>query len=114
MVKSILVVDDEKDILSTIKSLLTPEGYNVITEPDGRKAVELTKKNKYNLILLDVRMPFSGEEVLKLMRKEAIGNPKIVFCTVMSRPDVNLSGSNGFIQKPLDPKRFIADVKKYV
>lgn len=114
MVKKILVVDDEKDILLTIKSLLISEGYEVTIEQDGRRAVELVKEKKYNLILLDIRMPLSGEEVLKMMRKEAIGNPKIVFCTVMSRPDVDLAGSNGFIQKPLDPKRFIADVRKYL
>ncbi len=114
MAKKILVVDDEKDMLNTIGDLLKPEGYEVTLEQNSRKSIELSKENKYDLILLDVRMPFFGEDTLKIMRKEATGNPKIVFCTVMSRPDVNVEGSNGFIQKPIDPKRFLEEVKKYL
>ena len=112
--KKILIVDDEKDILTTMESILEPEGYEITTEQDGKKSVELTEQKKYDLILLDVRMPFSGEEVLKLMREHALGNPKIVFCTVVARPDVDISNANGYIQKPIDPKRFLEEVKEYL
>ncbi|MBT4376827.1 response regulator transcription factor [archaeon] len=114
MVKKILVVDDEKDILTTIKNILEYEGYEVTAEIDSRKAVLLSAKNEYDLIILDVLMPFSGEETAKLIRKGVKGNPKIVFCTVVARPDVNMEGINGFIEKPIDPKRFAAQVKKFV
>ena len=46
--KKILIVDDEKDILTTMESILEPEGYEITTEQDGKKSVELTEQKKYD------------------------------------------------------------------
>ena len=94
MVKKILIVDDDSDILVTMKNILEPEGFEITIEQDGKKSIELSKENKYDLILLDVMMPLSGEEVLTQMRQVALGKPKIVFCTVVARPDVNMKNHN--------------------
>jgi len=114
MGKKILVIDDDSDILNTIRDLLESGkmGYEVTAELDGRKAIELAKENKYDLILIDVMMPFPGREVAKILKDEAIGNPKLVFCTVVPKPEVELKDMHGFIQKPLDPKKFLSDIKK--
>lgn len=55
--KSILVVDDEKDIRDVIEIYLMNEGFEVITACDGLEALEKLKKNNIELIILDIMMP---------------------------------------------------------
>lgn len=68
--KTVLVVDDEFDLTSTLRAILEGEGYRVDTCDNGKAALERLKLSKPDLVLMDVMMPMlSGLEVLKLMRQ---------------------------------------------
>lgn len=66
----ILVVDDEEDILITLKDILEDEGYRVDIEIDPTKAINRIKSNDYDLVISDIKMPkMTGEELLEEVRK---------------------------------------------
>ena len=67
---SIMIVDDEPDILVVLGEYLGKEGFKVLTAKDGRQALEKVKDNKIDLILLDMAMPnMNGIETLKEIKK---------------------------------------------
>src|SRR5258708_12662296 len=68
--RTILIVDDEKDILDLVKYNLQKEGYAVLTARSGKEALELARRQP-DLILLDIMMPeYDGLEVLKRPKKD--------------------------------------------
>lgn len=70
--KKIVIVDDNKDYLFATETLLSRNGYEVMTAEDGNKGIELIKKEKPDLILLDVMMEtlFSGFEVCRQLKQD--------------------------------------------
>jgi DNA-binding NtrC family response regulator len=67
---SIMIVDDEPDILVVLGEYLSKEGFKVLTASDGKKAIEKVKENKVDLILLDMAMPnLNGIETLREIKK---------------------------------------------
>ena len=68
----ILVVDDEKLLVKGLKFNLENDGYEVDGAYDGRQALELFEKNKYDLVLLDLMLPeISGLEVCRAIREKS-------------------------------------------
>ncbi len=57
MTKTIMVVDDEKRLVSLVESYLNQEGYRVVTAFNGREALSVAKREKPDLIILDLMMP---------------------------------------------------------
>jgi two-component system, OmpR family, alkaline phosphatase synthesis response regulator PhoP len=116
MPKSILVVDDEKDIVEMLKYNLEREGFTVLTALNGKKALEQAKNNP-DLILLDIMMPeMDGWEVCKqLMRDERTARIPVIFLTAKgSEVDevVGLElGADDYIVKPISIRKLIARVK---
>lgn len=77
--KKILIIEDEKSLLAAIKSKLTIKGYDVISAEDGKRGEELIKKEKPDLVLLDILLPKKdGFEVLEDLKKEGIELPIII------------------------------------
>ena len=112
-----MVVDDEKDIRETMKDILEPEGYDVITAKNGDDALKiLKKKKKPDLILLDIMMP--GTPVREVVKK--IKNTKIIFVSVVKISEAekkNLfkqDNIEGYVQKPFDAKDLIKEVEKAI
>jgi len=69
--QKILLVDDEPDILEIIGFNLEREGYEVFTAPNGRKALEIARKQKPDLVLLDVMMPeMDGMDACRELRED--------------------------------------------
>ena len=67
---SIMIVDDEPDILIVLGEFLSKEGFKVLTAKDGKQAIEKIKENKVDLVLLDMAMPnLNGIETLREMKK---------------------------------------------
>jgi len=65
-----LVVDDEKGVSEQLKEFLEKRGYKAFAATSGEKALELTKKEKPHIVILDIRMPgLSGIEVLREVKK---------------------------------------------
>ena len=69
--RTVLIVEDDKTLLTVLKYNLTKEGYHVITAIDGSEALEIARKDNPNLIVLDIMLPkLDGFEVCRILRKE--------------------------------------------
>ena len=69
--QTILVVDDEKDLLDLIEYNLRKEGYDVLKADDGEKGIEIAREQKPDLVLLDIMMPkMDGVEVCRHLRSK--------------------------------------------
>ncbi len=103
--KTILLVDDDEDIVHTIKSNLLIDGYNVITAFTGREGIAIVKKTIVHLVLLDLNLPdIDGIAVCEILRKE-YDFPIIMLTARDTLPDKVLglkSGADDYIVKPFD------------
>jgi len=114
--KSILVVDDEKDILNSLKEILQSEGYSVDTAETGREAIEKSGANFYNLALLDIKLPdMEGTKLLTTM----INNlPKMMKIMVTGYPSLENAvealnlGADAYITKPVNPEELLKVVEE--
>lgn len=113
----ILLVDDEEDILNFLSYNLKKEGYEVFTALNGQDGIELAKKNKPHLIVLDVMMPeMDGIETCRILRENKdIVNTLIVFLSARSEDYTQIagfdSGADDYITKPVKPRVFISRIK---
>lgn len=116
MQKTILIVDDEKDILEMLKYNLEKEGYKVLTARDGKKALEQAKQVP-DLILLDVMMPeMDGWEVCKHVKRDVkTAAIPIMFLTAKGTEfDEVLGlelGADDYLVKPIAVRTLLARVK---
>lgn len=104
MSMKILVVDDEKDILRALEFILTREGYSVTTATSGEEAIEFLKKEEYDLVLTDLRMPgMDGMTVLEKtlqMRPSTAVIIMTAYATVESAVQAMRMGASDYIVKP--------------
>ena len=113
---TILLVDDEPDILEIVGYNLSAEGYNVITAEDGIEAVKLAKKKKPQLIILDVMMPeMDGIEACEQIRKiPELSETIITFLTARGEDYSQMAGfdagADDYITKPIKPKVLVSKV----
>lgn len=114
---SILLVDDEEDILEFLKYNLEKEGYHVKCAINGSKALELAESFRPDLVILDIMMPeMDGVEVCRKIRKRTEGKqPVIAFLTARDEDYTQISaletGGDDYITKPIKPGVFISRVK---
>ncbi len=114
---TILLVDDEPDILEIVGYNLTAEGYNVLTAENGVEAVKVAKKKKPQLIILDVMMPeMDGIEACEQIRKiPELQNTIITFLTARGEDYSQVAGfdagADDYITKPIRPKVLVSKVK---
>jgi CheY-like chemotaxis protein len=115
---TILVVDDEEQIVKVCARLLQKFGYQVLTASGGKQAIELVRQYgaKLSLVLLDMTMPeMSGRQTYEAMQKLVPGIKVLLSsgCSVEGQAQELLdSGCNGFIQKPFDAVDLAAKVRK--
>ena len=111
----ILVVEDEKDLARAIRAILEFSKYSVTIAYNGQEALEEVKKQKFDVILMDVMMPImDGITALKEMRKTGINTP-IIMLTAKSQIDDKVegldSGANDYLTKPFDKKELLARIR---
>ncbi|QXP60323.1 response regulator transcription factor [Olleya sp. HaHaR_3_96] len=113
----ILLVDDEPDILEIVGYNLTNEGYQVVTAKNGLEAVKKAKKEKPQLIILDVMMPeMDGIEACEAIRKiPELSTTLITFLTARGEDYSQVAGfdagADDYITKPIKPKVLVSKVK---
>lgn len=113
---TILLVDDEPDILEIVGYNLSAEGYKVITAENGAEAVKLAKKKKPQLIILDVMMPeMDGIEACEQIRKiPELADTMITFLTARGEDYSQMAGfdagADDYITKPIKPKVLVSKV----
>ena len=114
---TILLVDDEQDILEIVSYNLEQEGYKVITASNGSEAIVKAKKNIPHLIIMDVMMPeMDGMEACEHIRKNPeLRNTIITFLTARSEEYSQVAGfeagADDYITKPIKPKLLVSKVK---
>jgi len=105
----ILVVDDNKTITEMLSKFLTVKGYDIVTTNDGRNALNLMKKGKYQTVFLDLSMPeFGGIDVIDGLEKEnLLKDQRIVIFTASSISDGEIDkllekdGVDSCLRKPV-------------
>lgn len=115
--QTILLVDDDPDILQMISYNLEKEGYTVYSAADGEEGIALAKKVKPDLVLLDVMMPkMDGIEVCQIIRENKdIEQPVIAFLTSRSEDYSQIAGfkagGDDYITKPIRPRVLISRIE---
>ena len=118
MNKKILVVDDEEDILNLVRLILEDAGYQVRIETDGRDALKKLETEKFDLILLDIMMPFlSGWEVLEAMRaKDKTRDIPVALLTARASPREDNqpypTDYCDYITKPFEPDDLLRRIRQ--
>lgn len=114
MGQTVLVVDDEQNIVNIIAFNLKKEGYEVLTAGDGEEAVEIVEKHQPDLILLDIMMPkMDGYEACRKIR-EKYNMPIIMLTARAEELDKVLGlemGADDYVTKPFGTRELIARVK---
>ncbi len=118
--KTILVVDDDPDIVETTKTILETAGYKVVTASNGTEGLAKAKEVKPALVVLDVMMDKETEGfhvAYELRKDEGTKNIKILVLTAVGQKSGFKFGAetdgdylpvDGFMEKPLEPKALLA------
>ena len=111
---TILICDDEKDIVSALEIYLRAEGYETAAAYNGREAVALLHRQEIHLILLDIMMPeLDGISALARIRQES--NVPVILLTAKSEDSDKVLGLNvgadDYVTKPFNPVELIARVR---
>ena len=116
--KKILIVEDNEKNMYLISFILKKNGYDIIEATSGEQSVELAIKQKPDLILMDIQLPgIDGLEATKRIREsEADHEIPIIALTsyamVGDRERAIAAGCTAYIEKPIVPETFIAEIKK--
>jgi len=115
--KSILLIEDNIDILENLAEYLELEGYHVFATNDGDKGIEMAIKYMPALIICDMPKPgIDGYEVLRILNNTLdTSEIPFIFCTTMSetinRSDALASGADDYIIKPFELENILQTVK---
>lgn len=112
--KSILIVDDQFEDIVEMKKILEKNKYKISSATNGAQALDLIEGNSFDLILLDIKMPtLSGYDLLSILKQKAINKIKMVYVTIVPKKEAkHLDGVHGYIQKPINEKKLLAEVKR--
>ena len=114
MTKTILVVDDEKRLVSLVESYLTQEGYRVVSAHDGKEALAVARREHPDLIILDLMMPeMDGYGFMRAHRAEQ--NTPIILLTARVDDEERVIGlelgADDYVTKPFRPRELVARVR---
>lgn len=116
MSRRVLVVDDDAAVLRVLTDLLSDEGYDVVTAPDGRLALERVRVCPPAVILLDYQMPgCDGRQFAAAYRQRPGPHAPIVLVTAAAtvRQRAAEVGADAYIGKPFDLQRLYEVVERY-
>ena len=120
MSKSILVVEDQEDNRRILRDLLSSKGYEIIEVTDGLAGVEAAKREKPDLILMDIQLPgIDGYEATRRIKAE----PDLVGITIIAVTSYALGGDkqkaleagcDGYVAKPFSPRQLLAEIEQHL
>lgn len=115
--KTILLIDDDPEIRSSLQTLLEVNGYRVVTASDGEAGLEAAKIVRPDVIVLDMMMPKkSGLAVLDAVRSTDKEEPKVIMITANGgashRTYAEFLGADAFINKPFPLETLLANVER--
>jgi DNA-binding NtrC family response regulator len=111
----ILIVDDQKSIRNTLKDILEYESHEVILAENGEEGIALFEKDKFDLVLCDIKMPnMDGMEVLDIIMKKNQDIPVVMISghgNIDTAVEAIKKGAYDFIEKPLDLNRLLVTIR---
>ncbi|GJQ60133.1 MAG: response regulator [Candidatus Scalindua sp. AMX11] len=119
--KNILIVDDEKDMLTVLEKWLIVKGFDVVSAVNGTDAIQLAQSHKPDLIVLDVCLPdMDGGEVAKMIKENSeTENIPIIFLTaLLSKDEENrnshVTGGNVMLAKPYNINEILTVINSQI
>jgi DNA-binding response OmpR family regulator len=112
MTATVLIVDDDPDILDLLSALLTEEGFQTVAVSDGLTALRLISTNRPALAIIDLAMPImDGQELIERLRKEP-GEPLpiIAMSAALYAPPPDLPHVDAYLAKPFDLEELMEHV----
>jgi DNA-binding response OmpR family regulator len=114
MTQLILVVDDEPKVARLARDYLEKNGFRVLTAADGQSALTIARREKPDLIVLDLMLPIiDGREVCKILRRESA--VPIIMLTALAEEVDQITGleigADDYITKPFSPRALVARVR---
>jgi DNA-binding response OmpR family regulator len=115
--KTILLVDDDADILSALSTVLAKRGYRVVTASDGNLGLAQAERESPDLVIVDMMMPKkSGFLVLETLKSRKAGCPRVIMITANEggrhRAYAEMLGVDDYIRKPFDINVLLASVER--
>ncbi|MCA0200128.1 MAG: response regulator [Proteobacteria bacterium] len=120
MPKTILIVEDNELNMKLFNDLLQAHGYNTLQAKDGRVVVDLTRKNRPDLILMDIQLPeISGLEITKMLKADddLCSIPVVAITAFAMKGDeqkIRNGGCDGYIAKPISVASFLQTVSRFL
>jgi len=123
--KTVLIIDDDRDFVAAIETLLISSGYRVVTASNGREGLQQAKKVQPDLILLDVMMTERTEGFFTLQEVRRIPalsrTPVIVISSIYTdqpvfrvSPEAGWLPANLFLPKPVEPIRLLEEARRLI
>ena len=118
--KRLLLVDDEVELVEMIKFRLEASGYEVLTANDGQSALETARREKPDLIILDVMLPkMDGYKVCNLLKKDTryANIPIMMFTAKAMDADIKLGqevSADAYLTNPFEPKVLLEKIRELV
>lgn len=117
MAYKILIIDDDKDILTIISDMLSGYGYEVTTATSAEDAFDLLSKGSYHLLLLDINLPDSdGFEICKQLRE--VSTVPVIFASARTSEDDRVTGysigGDDYLPKPYSMKELLVRVQALI
>lgn len=117
MAKTILAVDDDRNIVFLLKTFLSEHGYHVVGAYNGDEAIEKAQSLNPDLIILDVSMPrMDGDDAYIYLRsQEATKDIPVLFLTgLRSEEEIKEKGEENVIAKPANLEELLVKVKQFI
>ncbi|HLG12300.1 MAG TPA: response regulator [Dehalococcoidia bacterium] len=106
--RSVLIVDDDRNLTKLVSTVLALAGLNVLTASDGLAALNLLNGQEVDVIILDLRMPrMDGRTFLKELREKGKDTPVLIASAYGARAAQRELGAQAAIEKPFDPQRLL-------
>lgn len=114
--RKILICEDNPMAMRTLSVILEREGFDVDIAGDGNRAIELLKKYDYDLLVMDIHLPYhSGLELVKYVRSDQGKDTPAIVLTAFSDPQMQRQagelGISAYVVKPFNPTDIIAKIK---
>jgi DNA-binding response OmpR family regulator len=115
--KTILLVDDDQEILSAMRTLMENKGYRVLTASDGNAGLSVAEREQPDLVIVDMMMPKkSGFLVLEKLKSRKKTMPRVIMITANEggrhRAYAEMLGVDDYIRKPFAMDRLLDSVKR--
>ncbi|HBE40621.1 MAG TPA: response regulator [Bacteroidales bacterium] len=112
----ILICEDNKLALKTISVVLEREGFEPVTADNGTDAITLLKNNLYDMVIVDIHLPYhSGLELVEYLRSDLKLKTPVLIVSAFSDPQMQRQaaelGIDGYIVKPFNPTELINKIR---